>query len=68
MADTNFAYDRVSAFVEDYSRTMTPILEKSWARFYGSENDLKEQFDFIVETYHLFFRERKAVVESWFAE
>lgn len=66
LADTCFDADTVSAFVDDYSETMKPIMEKSWARFYGSENDMGRQFDEIVQTYHQFFQTRKAYVQSWF--
>ena len=68
LADTCFEADAVSAFVDEYAQTMKPIMEKSWARFYGSENDMGEQFDFIITTYHQFFQTRKAYVESWFEE
>ncbi len=68
LADTCFDADTVSAFVDEYAETMKPIMEKSWARFYGSENDMGDQFDFIVSTYHQFFQTRKAYVESWFED
>lgn len=67
LANTCFEADAVSAFVDSYAATMKPIMEKSWARFYGSENDMGDQFDFIVSTYHLFFQTRKGYVENWFA-
>ena len=66
LADSCFEADKVSAFLDDYAATMKPIMEKSWARFYGSENDMGDQFDFIVSTYHQFFQTRKGYVESWF--
>ena len=68
LADTCFEADAVSAFVDEYAQTMKPIMEKSWARFYGAENDMGEQFDFIVSTYHQFFQTRKGYVEAWFEE
>ncbi len=60
------AAEKVDAFIREYTDTMMPILEKSWARFYGSGNNRQESFLGVMEDHRFFFNNRLAVVESWF--
>lgn len=61
-----FDAEKMDAFIQDYMDTMTPILEKSWARFYGSKNDKYAEFCDTMDCHRAFFNQRLAVVESWF--
>lgn len=58
---------KMDAFVRNYTDRMLPIMEKSWARFYGSQNEIRPYFMKSMEYYREFFEQRLAVVESWFA-
>lgn len=60
------AAEKVEAFMDDFESSMMPIMEKSWARFYGSENNRQEAFTDNMDRYRTFFQNRLAVVESWF--
>lgn len=66
IADKCFDAEEMSEYIDTYSEHMVPILEKSWARFYGKDNDKLEEFNLWMEKYRSFFLERKSVVESWF--
>lgn len=61
-----FSAEKMDAFIQNYMDIMTPVLEESWARFYGSENDQYEVFCDIMESHRSFFYKRLEVVESWF--
>lgn len=65
IADECFAAADMTEFIDDYRETMEPILSKSWSRFYGSQNDKKEQFYRELKSYNDFFAKRKKVVENW---
>lgn len=66
LGQTVFAPDRMEAFIADYIGAMTPILEQSWARFYGSGHDKSAEFLTTMEQHRAFFEKRPAVVEGWF--
>ena len=61
-----FPAEKMDVFIQNYVDTMTPVLEKSWARFYGSENNQYDTFCETMESHRSFFNQRLAVVESWF--
>ena len=61
-----FSAEKMDAFIQNYVDTMTPVLEKSWARFYGSKNNQYNAFCETMESHRSFFDQRLAVVESWF--
>ena len=63
---TCFSPDKMDAFIQDYMDTMAPVLEQSWARFYGSRNEKYAEFCATMEQYRAFFEKRPAVVEGWF--
>lgn len=66
IADTCFNSLEMAEFIDNYSKKMYPIMEKSWMRFYGSQNDKGTVYKNQMESYKAFFRGRKKVVESWF--
>ena len=66
LAQTCFSPDKMDAFIQDYMDTMAPVLEQSWARFYGSRNEKYAEFCATMEQYRAFFEKRPAVVEGWF--
>lgn len=66
VADNNFSKDKVDAMFEKLEADMTPRMAKSWARFYGSDNNKLEYFQGKLDSYHQFLLNRKSVVEGWF--
>ncbi len=66
IADECFNSREMSDYIKEYANIMPPILEKSWARFYGSENEKEEEFNARMEEYTEFYDNRRTVVESWF--
>lgn len=66
LGQTCFSPDKMDAFIQDYMDTMAPVLEQSWARFYGSRNEKYAEFCATMEQYRAFFEKRPAVVEGWF--
>ena len=62
-----FAAEKVDTFINDFMDSMIPVMEKSWARFYGQENSKQEAFVTRMERHRSFFLGRMAVVESWFS-
>ena len=64
---TCFDPEKMDACIAGYIDQMIPALQKSWDRFYGSENDKREGFLWRMDDYSRFFHKRLAVVESWFA-
>lgn len=66
IADDCFAAEDMDCFIEDYNTKMVPILSKSWARFYGCENSKSKEYYDRMESYRIFFENRKEVVEEWF--
>ena len=66
IGQTCFAPDKMNAFIQNYMDTMAPVLDQSWARFYGSRNEKYAEFCATMEQYRAFFEKRPAVVEGWF--
>ena len=66
IADTCFDAQEMSDYIDDYIEKMPKILEHSWARFYGSENDKDTVFYELMEDHRTFFNERREMVEAWF--
>lgn len=66
IADTCFDAQEMSDYIDDYIEKMSEILEQSWARFYGSENDKETVFCDLMEDHRTFFSNRREAVESWF--
>ena len=66
LGPTCFSPDKMDTFIQDYMDTMAPVLEQSWARFYGSRNEKYAEFCATMEQYRAFFKKRPAVVEGWF--
>lgn len=66
IADECFAAEDMNSFIWDYNERMIPILSKTWARFHGSENMKLEEYNARMESYRIFFENRKETVEKWF--
>ena len=66
IADQCFEAEEMRSFVENYRQTMTPVLEQTWKRFFGSHNNKAEQFTAETESIIRFYLQRRAVVASWF--
>jgi len=66
IADTCFDPDEIDSFIREYNEEMLPCLQKAWARFSGLNNDIDTRYYPNLKSLSTFFRERKAVVESWF--
>jgi hypothetical protein len=66
IADECFDSGEMERFIDGYDEAMRKILEKSWTRFHGTENDIAQRYESEMDGYRTFFSERKAVVESWF--
>lgn len=66
IGSTCFAPEKMDAFIEQYIQTVTPAMQKSWNRFYGSENEKYNGFLWKMEDYRQFFHKRMTVVENWF--
>lgn len=66
IADECFNVEKTDAFIDDFQKTMTPILSKDWDRFFGSNNNMDYIFSNLMDCFREFFRGRKAAVESWF--
>lgn len=66
IADTCFNRSKMDAYIDDYIKEYEPIMEKSWKRFYGKDNNKREEFYNTLSSNKAFFDNRKAVVESWF--
>lgn len=56
----------MAALVEEYRSTMEQPLQKSWNRFYGKDNQKREEFHRLMDGHKAFFTQRRAVVEQWF--
>ena len=65
IADTCFDKDTISQVIDDYTAKMLPILEKSWARYYGSDNNMIEYYFAEIESIRTFFNERREYVLGW---
>ncbi len=63
---TCFDGEDMSMFIDNYAENMEPLLEKSWERFYGKDNDKDIVFADTMESHRAFFNGRFEVVESWF--
>jgi len=68
IAEENFNAQEMEAFIQDYTLAMEPVLAQSWARFYGSDNDIEVEYHETMERIRQFFLNRKAYVETWFEE
>jgi hypothetical protein len=66
ISDTCFNASEMDAYIDSYKEEMRPILSESWKRFYGKNNNKNEEYNELMEGYKVFFRGRKAVVETWF--
>lgn len=67
IADEYFDPADISGFIDDYNATMTPVLSKTWDRFFGKDNDLASDFEAALENIYTFFLYRREVVASWFS-
>ena len=61
-----FDSGEMSSFIDRYKEDMEPVLEKSWARFYGRNNDKAVEFDDMMESHRAFFTGRYEAVKNWF--
>ena len=68
IADTDFNPQEMDAFIQEYTKTMEPLLAQSWKRFYGSENELQTDYYDTMERIRQFFLNRKPYVEAWFVD
>ncbi|MBQ0078849.1 MAG: CotH kinase family protein, partial [Eubacterium sp.] len=66
IADNNFSKAKVDKMFESLEIEMTPRMSKSWARFYGKDNNKLEYFQGKLDSYHEFLINRKSVIEGWF--
>ena len=66
IADTCFDSRDMDEYIDNYIKEYEPIMEKSWKRFYGKDNNKKEEFYETLNSNKEFFDNRKPVVESWF--
>ena len=68
IGETCFDGDDMSRFIDEYEKEMTPVLEKSWDRFYGKDNDKDKVFSDMMESHRAFFYGRIDAVKSWFQQ
>ncbi|MBQ0110692.1 MAG: CotH kinase family protein, partial [Oscillospiraceae bacterium] len=61
-----FNSNEVKRYVERYDREMYGILEKSWTRFHGKNNNKEIEYREEMDGYIKFFEQRPAVIASWF--
>lgn len=59
-----FNADEMSVFIDNYIEDMHPILEKSWKRFYGFQNDKETEFLETLESNRIFFNGRPKIIEE----
>ena len=60
-----FDAEEMEIFIQQYLMEMEPILEKSWKRFYGSQNEKKTEYTQILTQIQNFFANRRKYVDSW---
>ena len=68
IGETCFDGEDMSRFIDEYEKEMTPVLEKSWDRFYGKDNDKDKVFSDMMESHRAFFYGRIDAVKSWFQQ
>lgn len=68
IADQCFDAEEMDRFIREYTENMEPALRKSWARFYGSQNNKYEEYIQTLDSIRHFFLNRRAYVETWFPE
>lgn len=66
IADRCFDAAEMDEYINHYTTEMRPILTESWKRFYGKDNDKEAEYENLMNSYQVFFDNRKAVVEAWF--
>lgn len=66
IADQCFDAGEMNQFIAQYNEQMVPILSKTWKRFHGSDNNKLDEYNSRMESYRIFFMNRKETVESWF--
>lgn len=66
IADACFDAEEMEQFIMKYNEQMVPILSKTWKRFYGSDNNKLQEYNDRMESYRVFFVNRKETVKSWF--
>lgn len=68
VADQYFDSQKMHLFLTNYETTMAAPLAKNWARFWGSQNNISEEFSNSISRIDDFFVQRRDVVASWFAQ
>lgn len=63
-----FDPEEMNRFIQEYTVEMEPILAKSWARFYGSQNSKQKEYLDTMESLRTFFLNRRGCIDSWILE
>ena len=68
IAEECFDAKEMEIFIQSYLVEMEPILEKSWKRFYGSQNEKKAEYTQTLTHIQYFFTNRRKYVDNWLSE
>ena len=63
-----FDAEAMRKYIENYAKKMTPIMSKSWKRFYGADNNKQEEFEAKLVIYEDFFENRKQDLDMMFSD
>ncbi len=67
ISDECFNDEKVDAFFEGFTDITAKRMSRSWKRFYGTNCDVQKDYYYgKIDSYHQFFKKRRAVVENWF--
>jgi len=68
IGETCFNVTDMNVLIDSYIANISPLLEKSWERFYGKENDKYTVFTDMMESHRAFFNGRYEAVQKWFEQ